>query len=126
VRSLTPRNVFSLLGDVSSTLREHSVKLRGRPSVTRVERQCEMVGGAQPSVEWYVDAELASTDALSWRLLLYWSGDTWVIEAETRRIRAGGSAVEAEFPARVAADDDLAENLRAAAEELVTTMPRDG
>jgi hypothetical protein len=94
--------------------------------VTRVARQCDIVGGAQPSVEWHVDADLASSEAFSWRLLLFWSGEAWVIEADTRRVSTGGSVVEDEFPERVSDDDGLAESLRAAAGQLVTTMPRDG
>jgi hypothetical protein len=125
VHSSQPRLVLSLLGDVTSTLRDHSVGLRGRAGITRVERQCDILGGEQPSIEWHVDAELASSDAVSWRLFLYWSGEAWVIEADARRVRAGGSHVEAVFPARVVDDDGLAESLRAAAAELVTTMPKD-
>jgi hypothetical protein len=121
-----PRFVLALLGDVSSAFREHSLRLRHQPTVARVTRQCDMLGGSQPSIEWHVDAELATSDGFSWRLLLYWSGESWVIEADATRIRAGGSDVEAEFPRRVADDDGLGQSLRAACAELVTTMPQDG
>jgi hypothetical protein len=121
-----PRFLLALLGDVSSTLREHSLRLRHGTSVTRVDRQCDILGGGQPSIEWHVDAELASSDAVSWRLMLYWSGDTWVVEADARRVRAGRSVVEAEVAPRSTDDEGLGDALRAVAAELVTTMPQDG
>jgi hypothetical protein len=79
------RFFLTTLGAVSSTLRAFSVSLRDRPNISKVDRQCDILGGEQPSIAWYVDAELAAHGALSWRLHLYWSGTAWVIETDIRR-----------------------------------------
>jgi hypothetical protein len=63
-----PRYLLSHLGDVASTLRELTMRLCDRPNVTRVDRHYDIVGGEQPSIEWQVEADLASSDAYSWRL----------------------------------------------------------
>jgi hypothetical protein len=120
-----PRFLLCLLGDVSSMLRELTVRLRDRTTVTKVERQCEIVGGEQPSIEWHVDADLASRDSYSWRLLLYWSGEAWVVEADTRRFSAGASRVEDEFAPRIVAGEDLDVQLLSATAELVRAGPPD-
>jgi hypothetical protein len=117
------RFFLSTLGDVSSALRAFSVGLRDSPEITKVDRQCDILGGEQPSIAWHVDAELASRGALSWRLHLYWSGTAWVIETDVRRIDAEGSALEAEFATRVVNSGELDAHLRAASEELIGTEP---
>jgi hypothetical protein len=120
-----PRYLLAHLGDVASTLRELAARLRDRPNVTRVDRQCDIVGGEQPSIEWHVEAGLASSDAYSWRLLLYWSGESWVIEADTRRVSAGGSDIEDEFAPRIVDDEELDVQLLVAAAELARAGPAD-
>ena len=120
-----PRFLLSVLGDVASMLREHSVRLRDGTNVARVERQCDIVGGEQPSIEWHVDADLASSDSYSWRLFLYWSGEAWVIESDTRRIRADASDIEDEFAPRIVTGEDLDMQLLAAAAELMRAGPTD-
>ncbi len=117
------RFFLTTLGDVSSTLRAFSVSLRDRPNVSKVDRQCDILGGEQPSIAWYVDAELASNGALSWRLHLYWSGTAWVIETDIRRTDSEGSALAAEFATRVVSSDELDAHLRAASDELVRAEP---
>ena len=117
------RFFLTTLGDVSSTLRAFSVRLRDRPNISKVDRQCDILGGEQPSIAWHVDAELASRGALSWRLHLYWSGTAWVIETDARRIDAEGSALEAELATRVASSSELDAHLRAASDELVGLDP---
>jgi hypothetical protein len=119
------RYLLSHLGDVASTLRELTTRLRDRPNVTRVDRQCDIVGGDQPSIEWQVEADLASSDAYAWRLLLYWSGESWVIEADTRRVSAGGSDIEDEFAPRIVDDEELDVQLLVAAAELARAGPAD-
>jgi hypothetical protein len=117
------RFFLTTLGDVSSTLRAFSVSLRDRPNISKVDRQCDILGGEQPSIAWYVDAEMASHCALSWRLHLYWSGTAWVIETDIRRTDAEGSALAAEFATRVVGSDELDVHLRAASEELIHAEP---
>jgi hypothetical protein len=120
-----PRFLLSLLGDVSSMLRELTVRLRDLQSVAKVQRQCDIVGGAQPSIEWHVDAVLASSDAFARRLLLYWSGEAWVIESDTRRFHAGTSTVEDEFAPRICQAGTLESDLLAATAALVRAGPSD-
>ena len=120
---MVQRFFLTTLGDVSSTLRAFSVSLRDRPNISKVERQCDILGGEQPSIAWYVDAELAANGAYSWRLHLYWSGTAWLIETDVRRIDSEGSALEAEFATRVVTSAELDGHLRAASEELVRTEP---
>ena len=117
------RFFLSTLGDVSSALRDFSVGLRERPDISKVERQCDVLGGEQPSIQWFVDAELVSSGALSWRLHMYWSGTAWVIETDVRRTDSSGSAVEAEFATRVVDSAGLDAQLRAAGDELVRADP---
>ena len=115
-----PRDLLAALGDAAASLKQHSLQLRQRVDVTSVERRCEITGGERPAVEWYVDAELASGDALSWRLLVYWSDAEWVIEADVRRVVAGGSHVEVEFESRTSDDAALRKQLLAAADDLTS------
>ena len=114
------RDLVAALGDVTASLKNHSLRLRQRVDVTSVERRCEITGGERPAVEWYVDAELGTGDALTWRLLLYWSGAEWVIEADIRRVAIGGSHAEVEFDRRVSHDATLGKELLAAADDLTS------
>lgn len=116
----TFRDLLAALGDAAASLKQLSLQLRQRVDVTSVERRCEITGGERPAVEWYVDAELASGDALSWRLLVYWSDSEWVIEADVRRVVAGGSHVEVEFESRRSDDATLRTELLAAADDLTS------
>jgi hypothetical protein len=83
------------------------------------------VGGEQPSIEWQVEADLASSDAYSWRLLLYRSGESWVIEADTRRVSAGRSDIEDEFAPRIVDDEELDVQLLVAVAQLARAGPSD-
>jgi hypothetical protein len=120
-----PRFLLCLLGDVASTMRDLTMQLRDRPSVTKVERQCDIVGGEQPSIEWHVDADLATSDSFSWRLLLYWSGEAWVIEADTRRFSGGASEIHDEFAPQIVNGEDLDVRLLAATAALARAGPPD-
>jgi hypothetical protein len=112
------RDLMKVLGDVAASLQELSVRLRQRHDVTGVDRRCEISGGERPAVEWYVDAELASGDALSWRLLVHWADAEWVIEADVRRVSRSGSDAEVEFDNRTSDDAALRAELLAAAADL--------
>jgi hypothetical protein len=97
--------------------------LRGAEEVVKVERQCDIVGGDQPSIEWLLGAELSSADSLSWRLRLSWSGESWVIEADTCRMTAGTPAVEQELAPTPSEPGELESDLLAAAAGLVHARP---
>ena len=118
-----PRFPLTSLGDVSSALGAFTLRLRDERDVTKVERQCAIVGGEQPSIEWHVDADLASCDSLSWRLRLYWSDDVWMLEADTRRGTGRASAVELEIASRRSRPGELESDLLAAAAALVRARP---
>jgi hypothetical protein len=114
-----------LLGEVSRSLRGLAEVLRRREGVKLVDRRCELETGVHgPSVEWYVDAELSSGEALSWRLLLYWKDGEWIIESDVRRVHPLGSDSEVELPSRFALDEDLDAELRSATSQLVETASR--
>jgi hypothetical protein len=121
-----PAAVFlSLLARVAGTLRALAQELRSSPFVTRVDRKGDFQDdGERPSIEWYVDAELANGEALSFRLLLYAQGHGWIIESDVRRIHKEGSDVEVELATRRALDDDLPDELVSAALQLAGTANR--
>lgn len=121
---LTAATLLMLLSKVATTLREFSQQLRLNPAVTRVDRRCEIEDGERPSIEWYVDAEISNGEALSFRLLLYWHREEWIIESEVRRVHKAGSEVEFELPTRYALDDDLQEELNSATSQLASSAKK--
>ena len=100
IETTHPSFPLTSLGDVSSALGAFTLRLRDEHDVAKVERQCVIVGGEQPSIEWLIDADLTSSDSLSWRLRLHWSDDAWMIEADTRSSSGGASPVELEMAPR--------------------------
>jgi hypothetical protein len=118
-----PPFLLSPLVDVSSMFGVLACGLRDVEEVVKVERQCDIVGGDQPSIEWLLDAELASADSLSWRLRLSWSGESWVIEADTCCMTAGAPAVEQELAPTPSEPGELESDLLAAAAGLVRARP---
>jgi len=111
------------LGEVTRGLDSLAADLRKRPDVVRVDRVCDpRTSPAGVSVEWFVDAELVSGEALSWHLMVYWSDGEWIIESGVRRMGANGSDPEVELATRFALDEDLAEELAAAARTLTMTQ----
>lgn len=113
------------IGEVTQTLDALAARLRKRPEVVRVDRVCDpRISSMGASVEWFVDAELISGEALSWHLVLYWSDDEWIIESGVRRMGAQGSDPEVELASRFALDEDLAQELASATRTLTATESR--
>jgi len=110
------------IGEVTQALDSLAVRLRKRAEVVRVDRVCDpRTSATGASVEWFVDSELISGEALSWHLVVYWSDGEWIIESGVRRIGAEGSDPEVELATRFALDEDLAEELASATRTLIVT-----
>lgn len=110
---------LNAIGEVTERLGRLRQALAKRPEVTHVTAVCRPEpGDASPTVEWFVDADFRSGDALSWGLWLYRSGDGWIIAGELQRIHQAGSDTERRLPERRVANEDLARALAAAADEL--------
>ena len=104
-------------------LRGLAESLRSKQGVKSVDRRCDIEDdGARPSVEWYVDAELAHGQAFSFRLLLFWQDGEWLIESDVRRIHASGSDTELELATRYSVDNDLEEEVASAASWLAKSV----
>ena len=119
---LIPRAFLGTLGDASAALSELARLLRGRSDVTAVVTRCDITGGRRPSVEWYVDAELAEGYDVSWRLLVYVDNVSWTVEADVRRVTASGSDFVVEFESRTIGDQELRGALIAAADQLLQSQ----
>jgi hypothetical protein len=117
---MTAHDTLAALGEVDSRLRELARALSNRADVsgilTRTDHSTD-----PPAVEWYVDAELKSGEALSWRLCAYSAGSTWTIEADVSRVITTGSYTERAFDVRATDDIGLREALLAGAADLYST-----
>ena len=124
-RSLDLGVVLAGLGATDAVLREHSVALRRNPAVTAVTVVCEPSRSSEPSaIGWFCDAELTSGAAVSWGLLLYWTGAAWAVQRRVSRIDAGGSKTLVELDEVVGAEAAMIGRLTTLASELVAaTVP---
>ncbi len=116
-----PAALLGILAGASTSLRELTFSLRQRPEVVRVDRRCDIAeSDDKRSIEWYVDAELLNSEAVSFRLLIYWQPDEWTVESDVRRVHAAGSDEEVGLPTRFAVDvADLAGEVLSATAQLV-------
>lgn len=120
--------LLGVLADASMVLRELTTSLRQRPHVVGVDRRCDVEeSDDRRSIEWYVDAELQSGEAVSFRLLIVWHSDEWTVESDVRRIHSAGSDEEVGLPTRFAVDvADLAAEVRSASAQLARCAEIDG
>jgi hypothetical protein len=72
-----------------------------------------------PVVEAYVDAELASGNAVGWWLEIHWDKARWLIESSIRLDHEGGEDTITAFPPRKAVTlTELLDQLKASVIEL--------
>jgi hypothetical protein len=120
------RSIVSILALVGQRLSELARALRGQPVVRSV------VSGISPRryadgdrIECYVDAELASGNAVGWWLEFRFADGSWIVESSVQHNTERGSDAILGLPTRFAVDDeDLAAELDGASAMLVATAQR--
>jgi len=107
--------------------REHlikaSIRLRDRPSVTRVGTGTDCRGYRSASMfETYVEAELNSGSTLTWWIEITWD-HVWRIASRIYRDDDDGHAIHREFADRVAPDPAIfSERLAEVVEEVIASI----
>jgi hypothetical protein len=83
------------LGKASGNLNHLALELRRNRRVARLKTRCDIL--RTPGVEWYVDTELETGDAISRRLLVYWANGHWELEGDVSSVTAAGQEVLRSF-----------------------------
>lgn len=100
-------NLFIAVGECHRLLKEFAQRIRCDANVSGVAHWMDVINvGTSCRIEEYVDAELRSGEAISWRLELLISIDRFVIESDVRRIHKYGQDFVAEISKEVHSSAD--------------------
>jgi hypothetical protein len=113
------------IGECHRRLQAHAIHLRKLAEVQTVEHVADMPDLIDSyRLEEYVDAELVSGEAISWRLEITVTGKNIAVEADVRRIHSEGQDVIANIGEyNYSADADCSEELPGIAERLCSVNP---
>ena len=120
--------LFIAFGTCHRLLKEHARVVKGRPGVEGVTHWLDVYdldGGFR--LEGFVDAELSSGEAISWRLEMTISPGVFCLESDVRRIHREGQYLHAEIAdCRWTTPTESAMGLIEATRRLCSTDPLSG
>jgi hypothetical protein len=115
----------SWLSECRAQLEDRARRLSGDASVRSVTTTVESrtVNDGHPRLDLYLDAELASGNAIAWLLNCIWRDGTWEIDSEVVHQTSNGQDELIALPNRYAVDDEkFMLEVNHALRALVTTI----
>jgi hypothetical protein len=101
------KRLLETLAETNRLLRDHAVKLRRSPAVTKARTSLEVVSYRNgPVLEGYVEAELTDGEVVCWCLDVRWTPDSWSVETTVDRKTGDRQKTVKELPTETATDID--------------------